>query len=204
MTPIIPEPELDTLANGLSQAGYSILDQALPTALVTALRINAQTMNPANYQPAHIGRDQRHHNTTVRQDAICWLSPHHPPDHTYLQVMEQLRYELNRRLFLGLFDYESHYAHYAPGASYQKHRDVFAQPPVTRIVTTLLYLNPDWPVDAGGELRLYALDGETMLEQIAPLEGRLVLFLSAPFPHEVLPAHRDRYSIAGWFRSHAP
>ena len=204
MTPIIPEHWFDPIANALSHTGYSILDQVLPTELVTALRIKAQTLGQADYQPAHIGRHHRHRNTTLRQDHICWLSPHHPPDQHYLQAMEQLRYELNRRLFLGLFDYESHYAHYAPGAYYQKHRDVFVQPPVTRIVTTLLYLNPGWPVDAGGELRLYAPDGEAVLELISPLEGRLVLFLSAPFPHEVLPARRDRYSIAGWFRNHAP
>lgn len=27
-----------------------------------------------------------------------------------------------------------------------------------------------------------------------------MLFLSEEFPHEVLPASRERYSIAGWFR----
>lgn len=30
--------------------------------------------------------------------------------------------------------------------------------------------------------------------------GTLVVFLSEEFEHEVLPAKRDRYSIAGWFR----
>jgi SM-20-related protein len=28
----------------------------------------------------------------------------------------------------------------------------------------------------------------------------MVLFLSEEIPHEVLPAHTDRASIAGWFR----
>jgi SM-20-related protein len=31
----------------------------------------------------------------------------------------------------------------------------------------------------------------------------VVIFLSERIPHEVLPATRDRYSIAGWFRVNA-
>jgi SM-20-related protein len=36
--------------------------------------------------------------------------------------------------------------------------------------------------------------------KVTPLMGTLVLFLSEDFPHEVLPATRDRYAIAGWYR----
>jgi len=36
---------------------------------------------------------------------------------------------------------------------------------------------------------------------IYPRDGRLVLFLSADFEHEVLPAARERLSVAGWFRT---
>ena len=35
---------------------------------------------------------------------------------------------------------------------------------------------------------------------VTPSFGTIVVFLSEEFPHEVLPAKRDRYSIAGWFR----
>jgi len=35
---------------------------------------------------------------------------------------------------------------------------------------------------------------------VLPQLGTLVVFLSEEFPHEVLAAQRDRYSIAGWFR----
>ncbi|MEJ2425981.1 MAG: 2OG-Fe(II) oxygenase, partial [Candidatus Thiodiazotropha sp.] len=30
--------------------------------------------------------------------------------------------------------------------------------------------------------------------------GQTVIFLSERFPHEVIPAQRDRYTIAGWYR----
>jgi len=39
-------------------------------------------------------------------------------------LIETLRMGLNRALYLGLFDYESHYAIYGAGAGYTKHSDV--------------------------------------------------------------------------------
>lgn len=113
--------------------------------------------------------------------------------------MDKLRLGINQRLFLGLFDYESHFAVYAPGAFYQKHRDAFRGAP-GRKLSTVLYLNNDWDIQAGGELVLYDEAGEQEILQIAPECGRLVIFLSEDFPHEVLPATRPRQSIAGWFR----
>jgi SM-20-related protein len=61
-------------------------------------------------------------------------------------------------------------------------------------------LNQDWQKDDGGELRLY-LNGtadDTHID-IMPVGGRLILFLSAKFLHEVLPAKRERISLTGWF-----
>jgi SM-20-related protein len=39
--------------------------------------------------------------------------------------------------------------------------------------------------------------------KVIPALGTLAIFLSEEFPHEVLPTHRDRYSIAGWYRINA-
>ena len=113
--------------------------------------------------------------------------------------MDALRSDLNSRWFLGLFDYECHYARYAPGAFYSKHLDAFAGNK-NRVLSTVLYLNAAWEAGQGGELQLYSLNGATVLERVAPLHNRLVVFLSERFPHEVLPASRERHSIAGWFR----
>jgi SM-20-related protein len=49
-------------------------------------------------------------------------------------------------------------------------------------------------------LRLYLSDHHL---DVYPSGGKLVLFLSADFDHEVLPATRDRFSIACWFRRRA-
>ena len=64
----------------------------------------------------------------------------------------------------------------------------------------VVYLNPNWGADDGGELVLYQNDADTEGLKVTPLMGTVVLFLSEEFPHEVLPAQRDRYSIAGWYR----
>ncbi|HEY5930165.1 MAG TPA: 2OG-Fe(II) oxygenase, partial [Burkholderiales bacterium] len=64
------------------------------------------------------------------------------------------------------------------------------------------YLNQDWRDADGGELRLY-LEREPLTRHvdIRPDGGTLVLFLSEKFPHEVLPAKRERHSLTGWFKA---
>jgi len=42
-----------------------------------------------------------------------------------------------------------------------------------------------------------------VLETVLPQQGRLVVFLSDRFVHEVLPSKRDRFSVTGWFRINA-
>lgn len=138
----------------------------------------------------------------VRGDRIRWLSRSDPVQARFLAQMEALRLVLNRRLFLGLFEFEAHYAHYPAGAFYRRHVDSF-RGAANRMVSLVAYLNDDWGEDDGGELVLYDAAGRTRLATIAPQAGRVVLFLSEEIPHEVLPARRDRLSIAGWFRLNA-
>lgn len=190
----------DDIAAALAADGYIVVDDILPETLLASLTTQARSLTAADYKAAGIGRDQAlQRNAAIRNDEICWIESANPPGKAYLEWMEQLRCELNRRLFIGLFDYESHYAHYAPGACYKKHIDAF-RGSSNRMVTTVLYLNKNWQAGSGGELLIYASDSEQVIEKVIPEYGRLVVFLSAKFPHEVLPALQDRYSIAGWFR----
>jgi SM-20-related protein len=150
-----------------------------------------------------VGREQDLHlNSTVRRDQIRWLEYDDAAESAYLDWMTRLREGLNRRLFMGLFDYECHFAHYAPGAFYKRHLDAF-RGKTNRLLTTVFYLNADWQPSNGGELLIYPEQGEEALERVMPRAGTLVIFLSDRFPHEVLPARADRYSIAGWFRVNA-
>ena len=74
------------------------------------------------------------------------------------------------------------------------------------MLSVVVYLNDNWSDDDGGELILYdnqllaSSDTDTRIVIVTPNLGTIVVFLSEEFPHEVLPAKGDRYSIAGWFR----
>lgn len=117
----------------------------------------------------------------------------------YLERMEQIRQQVNQVFFLGLFEYEAHFAKYEAGDFYRKHLDAF-RGNESRKLTTVLYLNEQWSEADGGSLALYDLNDQ-WVETIAPISGRLVAFLSERFPHEVLPTQAERISITGWFRT---
>lgn len=153
---------------------------------------------------AGIGREQQHQlNETIRSDETRWLDPLNPIDQAYLNHMADFRLAMNQRLFLGLFDYEAHYAHYPTGAFYKRHLDAF-KGESNRVLTTVMYLNPFWQTHDGGQLQIYDLQDDSLIVSVEPEMGTFVVFLSEQFPHEVLPAKRDRYSIAGWFRVQDP
>lgn len=120
-------------------------------------------------------------------------------DHAYLAWMESLRVGLNSVLFLGLFDYECHYAIYLAGSGYAKHSDVL-HGARNRVLSTVFYLNERWQAGDGGELRLFDPSGASAIATVSPRFGTMILFLSESFPHEVLLANNKRRSIAGWFR----
>ncbi len=199
ISPPANEAIIDRIAQAIKTTGIITLPDCLPLALGDALRERiARVADEA--RRAGVGRGQGHtRDDAVRTDGILWLNPDHPAEAAYLVWMEQLRLGLNRRLFLGLFDYESHFAVYGPGAYYRKHLDAF-QGTTNRILTTVFYLNPGWSPTDGGELLVYAPEGEGVLESVRPDFGKMVIFLSDTFPHEVTVTHRKRYSIAGWFR----
>jgi SM-20-related protein len=116
----------------------------------------------------------------------------------YFSTLDQVRQAVNQAFYMGLEDLESHFAVYPPGSFYKKHLDRFRDDDA-RTLTAVLYLNEDWPEDAGGQIRLY-LDAMQPVAGCGPTAGTLVLFLSDRFWHEVLPATQQRLSVTGWFR----
>ena len=188
------------IANALEAPGYIVLDQSLPPGLVDALFVQLKALDEEQFRGAGVGREDRHQrNRFVRSDDICWIEHSQGSVRDYLAWMEVLRLAINRRLFLGLFDYECHFARYAAGAFYRKHLDAF-KGQRNRIVSTVLYLNPQWQQDHAGELLIYDREGSGVIETVAPLWGRLVVFLSEEIPHEVVATQQPRYSLTGWFR----
>lgn len=202
---VIPElpfqPVFSDIASGLREQGYAIVRNSTTEQLALALLQQIQTFSKQEFHPAGTGRQDQHQlNPFVRRDKIRWLSPDTPAEQNWLACMAGLQQHLNRQLLLGLFSYECHFAHYQPGDFYRKHLDAF-KGQANRILSSVLYLNPDWNSHCGGELVLFRNDyPEQELLRQSPTLGTLVCFLSEEFPHEVLAAERDRYSIAGWFR----
>jgi SM-20-related protein len=200
-------PQIDlqiTLADDLHTHGWSQQNIFLPADLTLELAAECGLLfADGSLQPAGVGRGAMQAvRTKIRGDRIAWLTAGQSVAcDRYLLLMETLRVSLNRSLFLGLEEYESHFACYTPGATYLKHLDRF-QDDDSRTVSAVIYLNDNWLPGEGGALRLHPHGKCT--EDIAPVGGRLLLFLSADMLHEVLPATRDRLSLAGWFRRRAP
>ncbi|BFM20333.1 2OG-Fe(II) oxygenase [Gilvimarinus japonicus] len=194
-----PDAAFDVLADALVERGYGIVNNLFSRATIASLR--AEFDHPeCHFKTAGIGRAEDHTVALdIRGDRICWLDGGSEASTVFLSAMEQLREAINRRLFMGLFDYESHLAYYPVGTFYKKHVDAF-KGRSNRVLSTVLYLNPSWAKEDGGELVLYNEAGDQVVEHICPEAGRLVVFLSERFPHEVLPARRERYSVAGWYR----
>lgn len=200
--PLFIDPtSLDLVANQLAETGYCVLPQLLPLPLNHDLYRRVARLDDHNALTlAGIGREQAFQvNTQIRKDETRWLTDEDPIDTAYLAAMSAFRLAMNERLFLGLFDYEAHYAHYAPGAFYKRHVDAF-KGQSSRILTTVLYLNPAWQTQDGGQLVIYQPDSDAIVTTVEPELGTFVVFLSDQFPHEVLACKQDRYSISGWFR----
>lgn len=191
------------ITSALEMQGYIILPSIFPREILDALIIRIKAFEDTDLKPAKIGRGKlKQKNPEIRRNKIYWLDKHNITDNGFLSLMELLRVGLNQSLYLGLFDYEAHYAIYHKGDFYKQHVDAL-KGSSNRVLSTVLYLNDEWNADAGGELVLYAQDEKTILEIVVPNVGKLVMFLSEQFPHEVLAANKDRYSIAGWFRVNA-
>jgi len=189
----------------LADQGWCVTPEFLAPQLVGDLRQELEARwRAGEFRHAGVGRGaQLQVRPEVRTDRVKWLDPHacSPAQHRYLATLERLRLALNSTLFLGLFDFEAHLAIYPPGTYYHRHIDQFIGIG-TRRVTCTLYLNEDWQAADGGQLRIYTdPDDPQYGEDILPLGGTLVTFLSARFLHEVLPARRSRMSITGWFRT---
>jgi SM-20-related protein len=203
-SPACPEHSRDALhlniADDLIAHGWSRQNIYLPEDLTLELAAECRVLRGTGALSfGGVGRGaKRSVRPVIRGDRILWLNAGQSAAcDRYLQIMETLRMALNSSLYLGLEEYESHFAFYSTGASYLKHLDRFRDDD-SRTVSVIIYLNQNWLPEQGGALRLHPHGASA--EDIAPLGRRLVLFLSAEMPHEVLPATRDRLSIAGWFR----
>lgn len=200
----VDEGWLDGLADQLSEHAWLELDLSarLPAGLLAALHNEVTILhNTEAMRRAGIGRgDGLVKDRSVRRDQIAWLEGFTEPQAALFRFFDELMSGLNRHLFLGLKRYEAHYATFQEGDFYKRHLDSF-RGRASRVVSLVLYLNDNWHLEDGGELRVFSPDDEERATGLVrPEAGRAALFLSEQVPHEVLPANRMRFSIACWFR----
>ena len=196
----------EKIASVLQRQSWVAVPDALPMELAEALFAQVRAMTPEDFAAAGVGRSHDYTlNSFVRRDEIRWIEGATEAEKAWLDWSGRLQRYLNRRLFMGLFSFESHFAHYAPGAFYKKHLDAFRSDDdeergPRRVLSLVAYLNPGWQSSDGGELVIYDEPGENQVQRVLPAYGTVAVFLSDEVPHEVAAANRDRYSIAGWFR----
>jgi SM-20-related protein len=191
--------DIAKISKQLEDTGYIVLAKPLVDDLLEKLFTRCHDDDSTRFHAAQVGRGAGKQLSGIRGDVIDWLDEANVTDQAYLACMDTLRLGLNVSLFLGLFDYESHYAIYGKGDGYAKHSDVL-QGQKNRILTTVLYLNEDWHTRDGGELVVFESTGKSIVTTVNPTFGTMIIFLSEAFPHEVLLSHATRRSIAGWFR----
>lgn len=187
------------LIEALTTQAWVVIPEFLNAEQVLQLRTQALNQYAAgNFKPAAVGQgSSKIVQTEIRRDAVLWLEDHETGAvGEFLNWLTELRLALNQTLFLSLVEAELHFALYPAGGFYRKHIDNF-RGGSARLITVILYLNQAWQPADGGELRLY-LDDQTL--DIAPEPGKLVLFLSERFEHEVLPTQHERLSLTGWLR----
>lgn len=177
-----------------------MVDDFVDGGLLAELRARCLELHASGaLRPARVGRGAREQLAPeVRGDFVAWLSePALDAEQRLLATMDELRVALNRALMTGLEDYQGHFALYPRGAAYARHFDRLVGSDV-RAISAVLYLNDGWSEADGGSLRIYTGGGAS--EDVLPLGGRLVAFISDRFEHEVLPGRRERMSFTGWFR----
>lgn len=185
------------ITDALVDDGYIVIENAISQNLSHSLLQDAKI--ETKFKRAGISNSPSLHiDSNRRRDRIHWLDDDGSVRSDFLAFSDGLKEYLNKTLFLVLTYYESHYAIYNTGDFYETHVDAFKNS-VNRVVTTVYYLNEGWKEGDGGELVIYD-EHNNFLKKIAPKADTLVVFLSEKFPHEVLPAKKKRYSIAGWFR----
>jgi len=189
------------IVEAIAANGLAVLRHAVADPLVAGLRDAARARDAAGeFRAAGVGRAAaRVERPQIRGDRIRWLDAEgaRPAESALFALLERLRLDVNEALFLGLLEFEGHYAIYPPGAGYARHVDRFRDDDA-RVLTLILYLNEAWTPAQGGALRIVQDDGAA--RDVLPEGGTLVAFLADRFPHEVLPATRERLAFTGWYR----
>lgn len=195
------QDKIKNILSDIEQQGWSVQKNFFSNELIQELNETLTSFRQqGKLNQAGIGRETGFHiEQSIRSDEISWFDETdlNEAQKKYLTVTQELQDAINQQFYLGLFELEVHFALYSPNAFYKRHLDQHKNQD-TRVITLITYLNDNWNEEDGGELQLYLKNGQVVT--VLPDAGTVVCFMSAEFEHEVLPAKRERVSLAGWFR----
>lgn len=199
-------PLFEPIIEGILANGFGVADNFLSPNEVNALASQLHKRREAGqFRAAGIGNQQVMVEHAIRGDEILWIdeATATPDEAAFLQRVGEFVEYVNQTCYLGLREFEFHYARYPAGTFYKRHLDQFRSDS-RRKLSVICYLNTDWQETDGGQLALYLPAPDGKAEQqltISPTGGRLVCFESGRLEHEVLPATRERLSITGWLKT---
>lgn len=191
------EEKFPEIAEAIYEKGFCALPNFIDEEAVEAL-LQIFSQKRSMLREAGIGnKENLVQEKNIRGDKILWLEKNEDVqlDKYFFGHIELLMTALNRRCYLGLNDFEFHFAAYEPGTFYKRHKDVFRNDDARKI-SAILYLNRNWKPGDGGELMIYH-ESEIKVE---PRAGTMVVFESH-IEHEVLISRAERISVTGWLKS---
>ncbi len=183
-------------ANDIAERSWTVDSDFIDGELSRALLDDAKSLKLGDqFKPAGVGK--RSDVGSVRRDEILWLDQDSltSSQRTLFEKLHSFQLQMNEKLFLGLREFEAHFACYEPGAYYEKHVDRFRDDD-RRTLSMVIYLNENWKAEDGGALKIFSERDHL----ISPEAGTMVCFLSDRIEHQVLESHRTRWSIAVWFK----
>eukprot|EP00747_Dinoflagellata_sp_TGD_P057771 gnl/TRDRNA2_/TRDRNA2_150807_c0_seq2.p1 gnl/TRDRNA2_/TRDRNA2_150807_c0~~gnl/TRDRNA2_/TRDRNA2_150807_c0_seq2.p1 ORF type:complete len:285 (+),score=21.02 gnl/TRDRNA2_/TRDRNA2_150807_c0_seq2:85-939(+) len=204
--------QVSSMASDLYFRGYNVHPHFIDNACASALAELAYSkLENGTFEPGALGdgtNTRQAIDTSSRNDHVFWFghSMLATAERQFFERLKTLRDAINRQIpWMRLLEWEGHMSIYPPNGFFRLHLDAFdndVDDKRGRKISTILYLNPNWHPDDGGQLRLY-VDGTNWYEfiDIPPRSGTLVTFLSDMFYHEVANSSAMRLAISGWFRT---
>ncbi|ORE02734.1 hypothetical protein BCV72DRAFT_44773 [Rhizopus microsporus var. microsporus] len=166
--------------------------------------------------------DDPYRDVTARGDSIIWLDPQGNVDNQasmepppYLEkvlafLQGPLFHDISRMIRLIGQRLECQLSFYhSNGARYERHRDAFPTDDPNdlyqRRVTVVVFLNPGWMSEDGGELKIYGRKDKKGMPEgaervIRPQLGRMVIMMSGAIDYEMMPSYKDHFMLTTWLR----
>ena len=149
--------QFESIIDGILTDGYGVADDFLtPDETANLANRLHERWEAGKFRAAGTGNQQMTVGKATRGDEILWIdeAAATPEEAVFLQRIGAFVEYINQTCYLGLRDYEFHYALYAPGTFYKRHLDRF-QNDSRRKLSIIVYLNTDWRETDGGQLVLF-------------------------------------------------